>query len=146
MTVADRTGDWAEWFLAGPRSPEILEKLCGDVVPQQAWTSSQAVLAGQDVFLRRVDIVGPVGFLIVGPRPAAAAIGDALVAAGGTPAGPAAFEAARIEAGFPLYGRDITERNLPQEVARDERTISFQKGCYLGQETVARIERAGSRQ
>ena len=112
-------------------------------MPQQAWTSAPAVIAGQTVALRRVDMVGPVGFLIVGPRAAAATVGDALIAAGGTPASPAAFEAARIEAGFPLHVRDITERNLPQEVARDDRTISFRKGCYLGQETVARIDALG---
>jgi folate-binding protein YgfZ len=143
VTLADRTSDWAEWFLAGPGSPQVLERLCGHVVPPRAWTSARAEIAGQAVCLRRVDIVGPIGFLIVGPRAAAAAVGDALVAAGGTPVGPAAFEAARIEAGFPLYGRDITERNLPQEVARDDRTISFRKGCYLGQETVARIDALG---
>jgi len=143
VVLADRTDDWAEWFLAGPRAPQVLERLCGPLVPQQPWTSAQADIAGQAVCLRRVDIVGPSGFLIVGPRVAAAAIGDALVAAGATPVGPAAFEVARIEAGFPLYGRDITERNLPQEVARDDRTISFRKGCYLGQETVARIDALG---
>ncbi len=146
VTISDRTSDWAEWFLSGPRAPQILQKLCGDAVPRQAWISSQAVIAGHAVSLRRVDIVGPIGFLIVGSRAAAAAVGDALVAAGATPVGSAAFEAARIEAGFPLYGRDITERNLPQEVARDDRTISFRKGCYLGQETVARNRCAGPRE
>lgn len=143
VKITDRADDWAEWFLAGSHAPDVLERLCGAVVPQQAWTSAQAIIAGVPVSLRRVDMVGPIGFLIVGPRPAAAVVGNALVAAGATPASPAAFEAARIEAGFPLYGRDITERNLPQEVARDDRTISFRKGCYLGQETVARIDALG---
>jgi folate-binding protein YgfZ len=54
-----------------------------------------------------------------------------------------AFEAARIEAGFPMFGHDITENNLPQEVSRNGRAISFTKGCYLGQETVARIDALG---
>ncbi|HEX4146953.1 MAG TPA: glycine cleavage T C-terminal barrel domain-containing protein [Pirellulales bacterium] len=143
VKLVDRTNDWAEWFLAGPGAPQVLEKLCGDVVPQQAWISAPASIAGQAVSLRRVDIVGPAGFLIAGPRAAAAAVGEAQVAAGATPVGAAAFEVARIEAGFPLYGRDISERNLPQEVARDDRTISFRKGCYLGQETVARIDALG---
>ncbi len=44
---------------------------------------------------------------------------------------------------LPLHGRDITERNLPQEVDRNEQAISFRKGCYLGQETVARIDAMG---
>jgi folate-binding protein YgfZ len=54
-----------------------------------------------------------------------------------------AFSAARIEAGFPLFGFDISEENLPQEVGRDRQAISFTKGCYLGQETVARIDALG---
>ena len=56
---------------------------------------------------------------------------------------PEAFAAARIEAGFPLFGVDFNEENLPQEVGRDVQAISFTKGCYLGQETVARIDALG---
>jgi folate-binding protein YgfZ len=57
--------------------------------------------------------------------------------------GPLPFEAARIEAGFPLFGFDFNADNLPQEVGRDRQAISFHKGCYLGQETVARIDALG---
>lgn len=53
------------------------------------------------------------------------------------------IDAARIECGFPEFGTDITSDNLPQEVGRDEAAISFTKGCYLGQETVARIDALG---
>jgi len=49
----------------------------------------------------------------------------------------------RIEAGVPLHGRDVSADNLPQEVGRDDRAINFVKGCYLGQETVARIDALG---
>jgi folate-binding protein YgfZ len=55
----------------------------------------------------------------------------------------AALETLRIEAGMPLYGIDFNGDNLPQEVGRDDRAISFTKGCYLGQETVARIDALG---
>jgi folate-binding protein YgfZ len=54
-----------------------------------------------------------------------------------------AFTAARIESAFPLFGVDFDENNLPQEVGRDQEAISFTKGCYLGQETVARIDAIG---
>jgi folate-binding protein YgfZ len=54
-----------------------------------------------------------------------------------------AFHVLRIEAGVPLFGVDFDERNFPQEVGRDEQAISFTKGCYLGQETVARIDALG---
>ncbi len=53
------------------------------------------------------------------------------------------FTAARIEAGTPLFGVDFDEHNFPQEVGRDREAISFTKGCYLGQETVARIDALG---
>jgi folate-binding protein YgfZ len=49
----------------------------------------------------------------------------------------------RIEAGTPEYGIDIDESNLPQEVGRMEQAVSFIKGCYIGQETVARIRTYG---
>jgi folate-binding protein YgfZ len=55
----------------------------------------------------------------------------------------AIFHARRIEAGMPLFGVDFDESNFPQEVGRDKEAISFTKGCYLGQETVARIDALG---
>jgi folate-binding protein YgfZ len=58
-------------------------------------------------------------------------------------AGIDAFDVLRIEAGVPLFGVDFDEHNLPQEVGRDRQAISFTKGCYLGQETVARIDALG---
>src|SRR4051794_2714759 len=66
-----------------------------------------------------------------------------LLSEGFVVAGPQAFEAARIEAGMPWYGIDFNEENLPQEVGHDRQAISFTKGCYLGQETVARIDALG---
>lgn len=54
-----------------------------------------------------------------------------------------AFHRARVVAGFPWYGIDLDESNLPQEADRDLETISFTKGCYLGQETVARLDAMG---
>jgi folate-binding protein YgfZ len=68
---------------------------------------------------------------------------EELRAAGAKTCGIAAFEALRVESGTPLFGVDFDEENLPQEVGRDELAISFTKGCYLGQETVARIDALG---
>ena len=49
----------------------------------------------------------------------------------------------RVEQRTPWFGRDIDDSNLPQEILRDDVAISFTKGCYLGQETVARIDAIG---
>ncbi len=54
-----------------------------------------------------------------------------------------AWDAVRVESGLPLFGVDFESTNLPQEVSRDTQAISFTKGCYLGQETIARIDALG---
>ena len=54
-----------------------------------------------------------------------------------------AFHAVRIENRTPWMGVEIDDSNLPQELLRDDKAISFTKGCYLGQETVARIDAIG---
>jgi folate-binding protein YgfZ len=55
----------------------------------------------------------------------------------------AAWEVARIEAGVPVMGRELTEATIPAEAGIVERTVSFTKGCYTGQELVARIDSRG---
>ncbi len=100
-------------------------------------------VAGTPVWVRRVDIAGPDGFLLSSAWEQASGVVRSLCESGVIDCGPEAFEAARIERGFPLHGRDISDQNLPQEVNRDVLAISFVKGCYLGQETVARIDALG---
>jgi tRNA-modifying protein YgfZ len=53
------------------------------------------------------------------------------------------FAVERIKANWPWYGVDFNEQNLPQEVDRDRQAICFTKGCYLGQETIARLDALG---
>lgn len=64
----------------------------------------------------------------------------------GVPAGDAAaFEAARIEAGLPVMGRELSGGTIPQEAGLVVRAVSLTKGCYTGQELVARLDARGSR-
>jgi folate-binding protein YgfZ len=72
-------------------------------------------------------------------RPTVDAIRRAIEAVGGATVGSDAFEPWRIELGIPVFGHDISADNLVQETGLTERTVSFQKGCYTGQEVVARI-------
>ena len=67
----------------------------------------------------------------------------ALSTAGAKPVGVAALEAFRMAEGIPMYGRDIAERDLPQETSQT-RALHFSKGCYLGQEIVERIRSRGN--
>ncbi len=55
----------------------------------------------------------------------------------------AGWDLARIQAFWPWYGVDLDDRHLPQELDRDSTAISFNKGCYLGQETIARLDMLG---
>jgi folate-binding protein YgfZ len=90
------------------------------------------------------DIVGRSDSKLIDVRPSEKSkIVNGLVAEGFVVAGLPVFEATRIEAGMPRFGVDFNEENLPQEVGRDREAISFTKGCYLGQETVARIDALG---
>ena len=68
---------------------------------------------------------------------------DPAVPAGLRVCGPEAWEAVRIEAGIPAMGRELTEKTIPAEAGVVERTVSFTKGCYTGQELVARIDSRG---
>ena len=67
------------------------------------------------------------------------AVRGALIAAGATEVTEAAAELVRVESGRPRYGVDLDESVIPQEAGLNERAVSFTKGCYVGQETVARL-------
>ena len=144
VEITNRSNDWAGWLLAGRRAEDVLRSaLSHGEIPAELMASSPATLAHTNIWIRRVDLAGPIGFLIDCQRGDYTHVGSLLQKAGAHRCAHEAFEAARIESGFPLFGHDITENNLPQEVARDTRAISFTKGCYLGQETVARIDSLG---
>jgi folate-binding protein YgfZ len=64
---------------------------------------------------------------------------EALVAAGAQPVGEASAEVVRVESGRPRYGFDLDDATIPQEAGLNDRAVSFTKGCYVGQETVARL-------
>jgi folate-binding protein YgfZ len=63
----------------------------------------------------------------------------ALEQAGAAPVSEAATEIVRVERGRPRYGADLDDTTIPQEAGLNERAVSFTKGCYVGQETVARL-------
>src|SRR5688572_15053272 len=84
------------------------------------------------------------GYELFVPSEHHAAVWDAAVAARATPAGLAAWEVARVEAGRPEHGIDMDETTIAQEANLEELgAISYTKGCYTGQETVARVHFRG---
>ncbi|MGH2606289.1 MAG: YgfZ/GcvT domain-containing protein, partial [Anaerolineales bacterium] len=87
----------------------------------------------------RVDRPGPGGFRMLGSRPDGIPFDDAE-----GPASAAAYQTLRIEAGIPEFGAEITEETNPLEAGL-EASISFEKGCYIGQEIIARMQSRGKR-
>lgn len=139
----DHSGELCDLLVAGPSAAALLAQVAGEQPPAELLSHVPATIAGQPVSLRRVEYAGPASFLVPAPAAGAASIEQAFAAAGAIRCEAAAVESARLEAGTPLFGRDITPDNLPQEIGCDVRAISFTKGCYLGQETVARIDALG---
>ncbi len=101
------------------------------------------------LYLMNQPRTGPAGFDLFVPAHSLAAVADKLIAAakqrGGRACGWQALEIARIEAGIPRYGADLDESNLPPEAGPglEARAISYTKGCYIGQEVLARIRTYG---
>jgi len=84
------------------------------------------------------------GFELIVPADAFLGLWSRAVAAGATPAGLEAWDIARVEAGRPEWGIDIDDTTIPQEANFDTlHAISYTKGCYVGQETVARVHFRG---
>jgi folate-binding protein YgfZ len=87
------------------------------------------------------------GFDLFVPNDSLGVVADKLIAAakqiGGRACGWQAFETARIEAGIPRFGADMDETNLPLECGIENRAVSYNKGCYIGQEVINRIHSFG---
>ncbi len=142
VQLHDRSMEWAEIFLSGPQA-ELLLLNMNLPVPQDRLAHTATQIAAISVWIRRVDLAGPCGFMIAFCRDAFIDVEAAVMAAGAIRCGADVFETARIEYGTPFFGQDISPENLPQEIDRTPQAISFIKGCYLGQETVARIDALG---
>jgi folate-binding protein YgfZ len=142
VQIVDATADRATFVVAGPGSTAWLVGQTTDVLPAAVLDHATVRLGGMHAAVVRIDWCGPTGFLVQvaaedGPR-----LADWLAATGLPRASAAAVEAVRIEEGWPAPV-DMPDKTLPQELGRDERAICFTKGCYLGQETVARIDALG---
>jgi folate-binding protein YgfZ len=149
----DRSATRASLLVSGPDAEDKLVGLglaAASLGPlNHFWTDlPTAADSSVRVHVARVDWLGQPGYLLSfdadsGLESLLCRAATALTARGIHPVGQAAFEAARIEACFPWYGQDFSEANLAQEIQRTAQAISFTKGCYLGQEPIARIDALG---
>lgn len=125
--------------LFGPESQEIIAKAgMGDPSPEEhGHTASGNIMIARELW------TGENGYLLMGPRENADSVWRALSDAGANPAGVAAFESLTLEAGVPLFGKDMTSAVNPMQAGLEEKAIDFEKGCYIGQEVIAKIKYLG---
>jgi tRNA-modifying protein YgfZ len=132
--------DDSPWGILGLYGPGARDLLDG---PELAEHETSPVKAGgADLLAAGVAVPVP-GYDILGPADALDAAREHLIGRGALPAGLVAYETARVEAGVPRFGSDITPENFPAEAGILDRAVSFEKGCYPGQETVARMRYRG---
>ena len=143
VTLLDQSAPWQQWLLGGQQAAALLSQELAVPLPENPLDHVTAQWQSIPIAIRKIPRSRNDSFVINCPQDQAAAIESMLLAAGSTRCLHEAAEVCRIETGFPAYSQDITEDNLPQEIDRNEQAINFTKGCYLGQETVARIDALG---
>ncbi len=157
VEIVDRSAEFHHVALHGPGALPVVasaarEMAVGDLEPRSA---RRVAIAGIEVMLVRRDQTGAPGVEIIVPRGAAETVWNALLETGPRrgrgrrirPIGWFAFNTARIEAGEALFNIDFGPSNLPHETGVLDSRVSFVKGCFLGQEIVARMQsHAGPRQ
>jgi len=118
--------------------------------PPQPLTQSLSQSDGERVAVKPgegISMSPSYGYDLYVPAASLGAVADKLIAAakslGGRACGWTAFETARIEIGIPRFGADMDETNIPLECGIEARAVSYNKGCYIGQEVINRIHSIG---
>jgi folate-binding protein YgfZ len=157
--VADERERWVTWMLYGTNASLVITDLGAtsgvaesgadsagsELAEWPAWSHGVADIASARVRLIRAPLLGTLpGFVIVAEAGEADAVRTRLEAFARPRGSQAVWELARVEAGRPEFGVDMDENTIPQEANLDTLgAISFTKGCYTGQETVARVHFRG---
>lgn len=140
VQLVDVSNELTTVFVCGPAAQDDLRQVC-ELVPAKNGVASFN-FADQAVVISHLELAGD-GFMFVLPRSANGSFIQRLREIGIHLCSEKALSVVRIENATPWFAIDASENNLPQELCRDEQAISFNKGCYLGQETVARIDAIG---
>lgn len=135
VELADRTPDRAILSLIGPGA----RALSGVEAPLTKHSFEQLDVDGIEALMVATDL----GLDAVVPRADCARLVSILTGRGGVVVSIEAAEIVRIESGRPRFGVDMTTDNLPGEVGLEDGAVSFTKGCYVGQEPVARMHYRG---
>ena len=148
VQLRDMTGAYSQVAIVGPEAAALVARLVtgaesGVLAALREHGNVSARFEGDPAIVTRIDDAGEPGFdLFVGPAKVEPLVA-AVAAAGAVPLDAADAEAIRIEAGIPLFHRDMDEQTIPLEAGLESRAISFSKGCYVGQEVVIRVLHRG---
>ncbi|MDQ4083998.1 MAG: hypothetical protein M3117_06335 [Actinomycetota bacterium] len=137
VEIEDLSEDWGILGLYGPWAKDLVGAL--ELAEHE---TADVEFGGARLLAAGVAIPVP-GFDLLGSTDALRAAKEHHARKGAKPASPEAYETARVEAGVPRFGADITPENFPAEASILERAVSFSKGCYPGQETVAKMHYRG---
>jgi folate-binding protein YgfZ len=143
VTIADRTSEMGQLLVLGPSAANAVSHLCSEAEKLGPLEHVDVDSATGPIRVSRRDVGARPGYVVCAPRGALIQLRDLLVAAGARPAGAETWSALRIKAGWPVFGVDLTDDNLAHEAGRTQTAISFTKGCYLGQEPIARLDAMG---
>ena len=144
VRIEDLTAGSAGFGVHGPRAREVAAALAGAPAGALAFGGHRAFEAGTGAgWVGRTDDLGVEGYRVVVERPAVEELQRALAAAGAVAVERAAGEAVRVESGRPAFPIDMDRDTIPLEAGIADRAISFDKGCYVGQEVIIRILHRG---
>lgn len=138
LELHKRTLEGSLLSLVGPRAREVAARASDHgplALPAEEHANVRASIEGAAVLV----IASDVGVDLLFDAGEIEHVTAALVRAGAHPIDQGAAEIIRVERGRPRYGVDLDEHTIPQEAGLNARAVSFTKGCYVGQETVARL-------
>ncbi|MFQ5696005.1 MAG: YgfZ/GcvT domain-containing protein, partial [Terriglobia bacterium] len=147
VEMGDLSGRLASLSVEGPQSGPLLTAAGAITLPGQELNHTWVELAGTPVHVTRQSETGEEGYRLHFVAEYAQNVWDALVAQQKVvpwkPVGRAALNILRTEAGVPWFGAELDESTLPPEAGLEATAISYQKGCYVGQEIIERIRSRG---
>jgi folate-binding protein YgfZ len=144
VAYTDESGATCDVGAYGVRAATIVAQAVGLTIDALTALAPHGHLAAAGGIVTRVPTLGLDGFTVMAPTAERDGLWQRLLGAGAVAGSAAVWDVARVEAGRPEWGVDIDETTIPQEAGFDELgAISYTKGCYTGQETVARIHFRG---
>jgi len=138
VTLTDITDSTCSFSLMGPESSQLLQSLGLPGVEGQAHSHQRVDLGEISLQMAIGSGLALPGYTLIANRDQAAALWQRLVEAGAVPLGETVWEQLRILQGRPWPDRELTEDYNPLEAGLWQ-MVSFDKGCYIGQETIARL-------